>query len=164
MPPLVPTWNEIGWGLVFVAPLVFVNLLLFGPLANSFVILKRCQLFRDQVLVPLALQLDITSALIVSISAGIGEELFFRYMLQTEFGIFIASLLFAVLHFGPIIVNYYFIASIYLLFGLYFGAIFAATGSIWTAVITHAVYDFVALCYLKRVHLRQVTGQNTAPV
>ena len=147
--PLLPTAEEVGRGVVFVVPLVLINFLLFGPLADRLSPLKKCKVFRDEVLVPLARQLNVWSALCVALSAGVGEELFFRDLLQTELGLIVASLLFAFLHFGRVIVNYYFIASIYLLFGIYFGLLFAYTGSIWTAIITHAVYDFVALTYLR---------------
>jgi membrane protease YdiL (CAAX protease family) len=34
--------------------------------------------------------------------------------------------------------------------GLYFGWLLIASGSLWPPIVAHALYDFVALCYLLR--------------
>lgn len=142
-------------GIAFVIPLLFVNYVLFGPVSDHVRLLRPCRDFRETVVRPLANALDPATALFVSCLAGFGEEMFFRGMLQTEFGIVFASALFAILHFGPAIRSYVFIALIYLLFGFYFGLLFVHSASLWPPIITHLVYDFVVLVVLRANFTRE---------
>ncbi|MCB0343786.1 MAG: CPBP family intramembrane metalloprotease [Bdellovibrionales bacterium] len=149
------TAAHLTQGVAFVVPLLFVNYILFGPVSDHVRLLAPCRDFRETVVRPLANALDLPTALFVSCLAGFGEELFFRGMLQTEFGIVFASVLFAVLHFGPAIRSYLFIALIYLLFGFYFGFLFVYSGSLWPPILTHLVYDFVVLLVLRKMSLQK---------
>jgi len=91
----------------------------------------------------------------VSLAAGVGEEILFRGVLQQAFsrwlgpwiGVGVASLLFGALH--PFSWGYVLIASI---FGLYLGFCWIASGNLLVPVVTHGLYDFLALAYLLRVH------------
>ncbi|MCB0358640.1 MAG: CPBP family intramembrane metalloprotease [Bdellovibrionales bacterium] len=149
-PPLgIPGSEDVLLALQFCLPLLVFNFAFFGPLANRLSFLQGCRAFRDSIVRPLADALDPGSAFIVAALAGIGEELFFRGIFQTEFGLLVASLLFALLHFGPAIRSYLFIGSMYLLFGFYFGLMYDLTGSLWVPIISHATYDFVVLVVLR---------------
>lgn len=147
--PGLPTSTDILNGLIFCLPLLIFNLTLFGPLSNALEILKPCRQFKADIILPLARKLDFPSAVLISSLAGLGEELFFRGILQTEFGLIVASLSFALLHFGTAICSYIFIGSLYLLFGFYFGLMFETTGSLWAVIFTHALYDLIVILYLK---------------
>lgn len=79
--------------------------------------------------------------LVVATCAGVGEELLFRGLLQPAYGIWAASVLFALMHFhyGPSLL----MVQIFIM-GFAFGLIrnrFGTTGS----MITHASFDFIAL-------------------
>jgi uncharacterized protein len=92
---------------------------------------------------------------IVAAAAGLGEELLFRGLAQEglsrlvggEYGdwvaLAVASLLFGVCHW--LNTTY---AVLALLAGLYFGLLLMLTGSLWTPIVAHAAYDFIALVYL----------------
>jgi membrane protease YdiL (CAAX protease family) len=41
-------------------------------------------------------------------------------------------------------------AVLAMLAGLYFGLLLLLTGSLWTPIVAHAAYDFIALVYLVR--------------
>ena len=93
----------------------------------------------------------------VSIAAGIGEELLFRGLVQAGLSRLIgppagpwialaaASAVFGVCHW----LNTTYAAAAALA-GLYFGLIFWASDSLWTPIVAHALYDFLALLYLIR--------------
>jgi membrane protease YdiL (CAAX protease family) len=91
---------------------------------------------------------------VISLLAGIGEELLFRGVIQEAIsdwinpiiGLAFASLLFGFMH--PITVFYVVLATV---MGAYLGWIFIATGNLLPVIITHALYDFLALAYLTRV-------------
>lgn len=147
IPPL--RFADVVLGVALTLPLLLINYVCFGPLSGNVQALKGCREFKQYVVKPLAEKLDTTSALVVSLLAGVGEELFFRGVLQTEFGLVLSSVAFALLHFGPAIRSYYLVGTLYLLFGFYFGIVYHLTATVWVPIITHATYDFVALMYLK---------------
>jgi len=94
------------------------------------------------------LQLALISAL-----AGIGEEMLFRGVIQDTLsawinpltGVVLASLLFGLMH--PITPAYIVLAA---LMGAFLGWIFLVTENLLPVIITHGLYDFLALTYLTR--------------
>lgn len=96
----------------------------------------------------------LTNVIFISVFAGIGEELFFRGVLQRLFiralknpwaGIIFTALLFSALH-----VQFFgFIPR--LLLGILLGAIYWYSGSLLTAMVAHFVYDafFIILAYFQ---------------
>lgn len=146
---LVPAWWELGYGFLFCLPIFVLNYLLFGPFCDKYSFLKTCYDFKDRVVRPLADELDIISSGAVSLCAGIGEELFFRGVLQTEWGILVGALSFSLLHFGTAVRKYYALAVLYTLIGIYFGFLAYYFKSLYVAIAAHAAYDFLALLYLK---------------
>jgi membrane protease YdiL (CAAX protease family) len=100
---------------------------------------------------------------LVAAAAGFGEELMFRGLLQGGLAhwigspagpwiaLGIASLVFGVFHW--LNTTYALLAAVA---GLYFGWLLIATGSIWPPIVAHALYDFIALCWLLRPN--QVVG------
>lgn len=147
-----PTWNHLALGLLASVPLFAANFLLFGPLAERVRWLNSCHEFKDRIVRPLAAELDYRSGLVVACSAGIGEELFFRGLLQHSFGLVAASIAFALMHFGPAVVKYRLVATIYALIGAYFGLIYIWAGTLWVPVAAHATYDYFALIYMRYVY------------
>ncbi len=94
---------------------------------------------------------------LVAAAAGFGEELLFRGLVQAGLAKLIgapagpwAALVAASLVFGL----FHWLNKTYALLamvaGLYFGALLVATGSLWPPIVAHALYDFIALCYLLR--------------
>ncbi|WP_425408664.1 CPBP family intramembrane glutamic endopeptidase [Hyphococcus sp.] len=90
---------------------------------------------------------------LMAIAAGVAEELLFRGVLQTwlagffpvAVAIIASNLLFGVLHMRTVL--YAFIAG---LVGVYLGVIFTLTENLITPMVTHALYDAVALEYTRR--------------
>ena len=84
------------------------------------------------------------------LAAGIGEEMLFRVVLQTLFGILPAAILFAATHIAywkkPMVMLDVFVLALML------GALFAYTQSFWICAAVHAVYNFtVTILYKKRI-------------
>jgi hypothetical protein len=152
--------SQVVVGIAAIVPLLLINVLLFGPWAESTNWLQSCVSFRNTIVKPLADQLDLSSALVISLAAGIGEELFFRGVLQNEFGWIFASLLFALLHFGTACLRFRIVATVYLLVGLYLGWLYIYSGSLLTVIITHALYDWIALVVLRRLEVPEMEPGN----
>jgi membrane protease YdiL (CAAX protease family) len=88
---------------------------------------------------------------LISLAAGVGEELLFRGLLQAAIadwlhpwaGLGIASLVFGLAH--SITRTYAVLAT---LLGAYLGGLWLACDNLLAPMITHALYDFLALLYL----------------
>jgi len=112
----------------------------------------------------------------ISFLAGLGEELLFRGVFQTALvewtgdflphsptgamvGDWIAllavAILFGLLH--AVNIAYVVLAT---LMGLYLGWLWMATGNLAVPIVTHAVYDFLALGYILRGHRGETYTQR----
>jgi CAAX protease family protein len=85
--------------------------------------------------------------------AGVSEEVLFRGVAQVALArvlpeaaaLLAASVLFGLVHFAS--GTYAILAGV---MGLYLGVLFLVQGSLLTPIVTHALYDFVALVYVAR--------------
>jgi uncharacterized protein len=112
----------------------------------------------SEFLLPWMSQCRTIDLMLLSILAGVGEELLFRAFLQSLLGewlgvaggLVVASLLFGAAHW--ITTGYAVLAAVA---GFYLGAVWLATeGNTAVVIIAHGVYDFVALVFLMRWHRR----------
>ncbi len=93
----------------------------------------------------------IKNLIFISLFAGIGEELFFRAVLQRILirltqnpwmGIILAAAVFSAFHFQ----FYGFFPRLFL--GVLLGAIYWFSGSLWVAILAHFLYDATVIVYL----------------
>jgi len=118
-----------------------------GPLA-------RVKKFCDTEVVPLLDKSSWSEIALISLSAGVAEEMLFRGVAQAAignslgvtWGLVLASLAFGLFH--PISPTYMIIATI---LSVYLGAVFIAVDNLLTVMVIHALYDFAALGYLLRI-------------
>ena len=152
-----PTWTSLLSGILAAGPL----LLAMWWCSNSS--LKPLRTLMNQVeesLVPLFLGASSATLLLISVLAGLGEELLFRGVFQLGltawFGVPIAlvatSTLFGLAHL--ITPTYAVLAG---LIGVYFGLLAVATDSLLAPIVAHALYDWVALMYLVSPRRRKAT-------
>jgi uncharacterized protein len=93
----------------------------------------------------------IKNLIFISLFAGVGEELFFRGILQRIFiritqnpwmGIVLTAAIFSGIHF-----QFYGFFPRFLL-GILLGAIYWYSGSLWTAILAHFLYDAAVIVFL----------------
>ncbi len=139
-------------GLAAVAPLavglLVVNRFPIGPFS-------RLKEIVDRVVVPLFSRTTVFELAMISLVAGIGEELLCRGLIQEGLskafgppygiviGLAVGSIIFGACHW--ITRTYAILAT---LVGVYFGLLFILTGNLLAPVVAHAAYDFCALVYL----------------
>lgn len=115
--------------------------------------LERIRTFVDEVVRPLFRECTVADLAIISVLAGVGEELLFRGFLQQAFdtwlgpwpALAITSVLFGLMH--SITLTYTVLATAA---GAYLGWIALERGGLLSAAVAHALYDFAALVYLLR--------------
>lgn len=93
---------------------------------------------------------DVTplEAAVVSMAAGVGEELLFRGAVQVEFGLVAASVLFGLAHVGGRSSMIFGVWVAVMGFGL--GALVLLTGGLMASMVAHAAYDAAAIMYIRR--------------
>jgi membrane protease YdiL (CAAX protease family) len=144
----------VGWGALAAVPMlvgmIVTDRFPFGPF-------RELQKTVDDLVAPLFAPLTIFQLAVISILAGIGEEMLFRGLLQSGLaqgtdvrgGAWLAlagaSLAFGLCHY--LSATYFLVTT---LIGLYLGALFLWTDNLLAPIATHALYDFVALIYLVR--------------
>ena len=150
------TWSATAYSLLLCLPM-FVSLIFVTR--SRWELLVRFRKELDEKVLPIFLNSNIVDLAIISLLAGVGEELFFRGWMQTVLaersgvwvGILAASLIFGLLHYLSITYAIYALAT-----GIYLGVIYYVFGNLYIVMAIHAVYDFVALVYLVRKG-RQIT-------
>jgi membrane protease YdiL (CAAX protease family) len=113
--------------------------------------LRRIKDFFDRELAPALRGCGWPDLALISVAAGVGEEMLFRGVIQGALaralgpvaGVAGAAALFGLLH--PVSTAYVALAAA---LGAYLGAVWLATGNLLTAIVAHAVYDFIALVVL----------------
>jgi membrane protease YdiL (CAAX protease family) len=140
------------WGLAATGPMLLAMWLSdrcdLGPL-------RQLKLDFERLIVPLFARCQVWQLALISLAAGIGEELLFRGLLQDGIALWlggphaawialaVASILFGLAH--MVSLTYAVIAA---LIGAYLGAIMLLTQNVLTPIVAHGLYDFVALLYL----------------
>ena len=150
------SWPMLVVGLAATLPLAIVNLLVFFSAAAK----RRERVFRRfvvEVVLPLCGDLRALDALWIGLLAGVGEELFFRGVMNPALaralglplGAAAGSFLFAYVHFIGRGREYWPLVLFYTLFGLYFSVLVVACRNLLPAMIAHALYNFLAILYVR---------------
>ena len=134
------------YGLLMAAVLAVVNLYLLvrAPALPGVPSIRRLYV---EVMQPVFANLSVTEIAVISAVAGIGEELLFRGVLQSELGLFSASVMFGLAHMG---------GGGTLAFGCWvmvmggmLGILAIVTEGLLAPIIAHAVYDAAAMSYIR---------------
>ncbi len=156
-----PSWRGLLLGLAAAVPLIPVMLWCshseWGPM-------RRLMKEVDQAIAPFFARASVLALLIIAFLAGLGEELLFRGVIQpallelsgTAISLIVTSLMFGLLHL--ITPTYAILAAA---FGFYFGSLMLTTGDILVPIVAHAVYDVVALGFLRERGRREQNGPDT---
>jgi membrane protease YdiL (CAAX protease family) len=113
---------------------------------------RTWQLLQDLAL-PLFRPMSTLQMLVAAASAGLGEELLFRGLIQNwlylylgpTLSVFLTGLLFGVMH---SFTSFYFFLTTCI--GWVHGALFHWTNSLLAPMVAHALYDFACILYLVR--------------
>jgi hypothetical protein len=117
-------------------------------------VFSRHKQLMESLLRPLFGHWSVLQLFTISVVAGVSEEAFFRGAIQGSLAdrvnVIVAVVLAAAL-FGAFHLLTWTYAIIAAFIGAYLGLLWIWTGNLLTPMITHAVYDFVALVYFLRI-------------
>ena len=147
------TAEHLLLGLLAAMPVVVMILLAtFGPISKISAIelsMEKITSRLQRMLGSTVASLTAVDIVLLSAAAGIGEELFFRGMLQSYIGVIAAAVVFGLLH--ALTPAYFVLATV---IGIYFGLIYESTNNLLIPMVGHAAYDIFAL-YLLRWQFEQ---------
>lgn len=103
----------------------------------------------EQVLSPAFKNLKGIDIVFLSCVSGFCEEVFFRGLLLSRFGLIISSLAFAALHLPGL--KYWIYALWAALSGALFGWLFILSGSLWLPISAHALNNIIGMFLLRKV-------------
>lgn len=146
---MVPTWQDTALGVLLTVVMLLVATA--GSAASerweAWAFLRRWML---QV-APLFAEIRAREMILLSVVAGFGEEALFRGVVQPLSGIWLASLLFAVIHVLRWDSDGIKMMLFYTPFGLLLGGLYALTGNLWGCCVAHTLYDLIALWWIQQL-------------
>ncbi|MFJ8527140.1 CPBP family intramembrane glutamic endopeptidase [Bacillus sp. NPDC094106] len=92
--------------------------------------------------------MSVVQLLVVTFVIGFAEEFLFRGVLQTYFGLVIASLIFAILHIRYIMKPFLF--CFVCMISFVFGYVFQWTGNLFITIFAHFLVDFIMGLQLRK--------------
>ena len=154
---------SVGYGIAATLPLLGV---LRWCLRTEWGPMRRLVSLVENHLTPYLAGASAGGIVLLSLMAGIGEEVLFRGVIQAGLGerlpawlaVGIAALLFGVAHW--LTMSYAVFAA---LIGVYLGVLFLVTGNLLVPAVTHALYDVVALSVLVRLKPEAAPGVILPP-
>jgi CAAX protease family protein len=143
---------DLVWGIVATGPMLLGYAWLLRSSADFAADIRR---FFEHVVRPIFGPWSVPQLAIISLLAGLCEEVLFRGALQGGLSrltgappaLVVSSVAFGLAH--PVS-KYYMIAATVV--GLFLGGLFIATGNLLAPIVAHALYDFCALTWLLRLH------------
>jgi uncharacterized protein len=152
---LRPSWKGVLWGVLATIPLLT---LLWWILERAGGRLRELVEFVTEHLGPLIARRSVLVLALLSALAGFAEELLFRGVLQDGLGrllpsqiaLIVSSVLFGLAHFATS--TYAVLAGV---MGVYLGLLYQAQGSLFAPMVTHGLYDLIALVLVARRYQTQ---------
>jgi len=95
---------------------------------------------------------------VISAAVAIGEEILFRGVIQTHFGLIASSLLFAIVHYRYLFNWFLFVNIIALSFLI--GFIYFQTGNLLVTIIMHFLVDFLSGCIIRYKYIKKHKEQE----
>ncbi|MGC8783515.1 MAG: CPBP family intramembrane glutamic endopeptidase [Armatimonadota bacterium] len=146
---LHPTWQDTALGMLLA--MLMLAMAVAGSAASerwaAWAFLKRWMLQVS----PLFAEIHPREMILLSVVAGFGEEALFRGVIQSLSGIWLSSLLFAVVHVLRWDSDGIKMIAFYTPFGLLLGGLYIWSGNLWGCCIAHTLYDLIALWWIQRL-------------
>ena len=151
---------DLRSGVLALAATFPIVVFVFWGMRTEFALFARLRELVRETIVPLFASCSPLEILLISIMAGIGEEVFFRGFLQGSLArvldpwiaLVLVSVLFGLAHFASLV--YAIVAA---LIGFYLGTLLLLTGNLFVAILVHALFDFVAILFFSRMALPPAT-------
>jgi CAAX protease family protein len=145
-----PSLGAFLWGMAATVPL---GLGLAWMLSTRWSPIRRLVALVTEQIGPILAGCSVAELALLAVGAGVSEEILFRGVVQTGLAravpawlaLVTASVAFGLVHFAS---RAY--AAVAGVMGVYLGSLFLLQGSLLAPIVTHSLYDLVALLYVAR--------------
>ncbi len=149
----LPSVFVIALGLIFVMSLDSVIYLVnwfvgYHPFLNAF----------DSAIQKLFARVSVAAIITGGLLAALGEETFFRGVLQSEWGLVPTAILFALAHVGR---GFNLFAAWALLEGLIFGWLYQLSGNLLVPMVVHGLHDALSMVIARYLYKRVLPPADT---
>lgn len=145
VPHLVPVCIGIGGGLAIAIGDIMLYRLSVRIPSKVFAPIREL----IAIMAPMFAEVTLLDVFLIALSSGFCEEIFFRGVLQSVFGLVWSSLMFALVH-GPSARLFYYAVWAFVV-SILLGLLYIWTGDLWAPIACHAVNNFVAILHLRRI-------------
>jgi uncharacterized protein len=136
----------IGWGLAVAAGTTLLSMLCV-TLGKRFSLFAGLRKLSEELLAPLLRKLTPSDIFFLSLVSGFCEEVFFRGIVQSQWGLIPTSLAFGIFHDPSFKQKSYVIMAA--LAGLALGYLYQQTGNLWSCITAHAVHNMLSMIALR---------------
>ncbi|MBD3305946.1 CPBP family intramembrane metalloprotease [candidate division KSB3 bacterium] len=142
---LTPTLTNCGAGVLAGLILLALNYVIveYGSRYNAY--FRTLKQLIDQDVSPIFRHIVLPAVIFIAIISGVAEEIFFRGVLQAQFGLWLASAMFGLAHVWR---KAAFVYGVYAaIIGVFFGLMYRLSGNLWVPILAHVVNNFFAIVY-----------------
>lgn len=155
---LLPSLVNVEFWHLFYGVFTGLSLSLLGFSLTRVEKLKSFNQLVYEIMGPLFARSSITDIALIAASSGFCEEVFYRGVLQSQFGIIAASLIFGICHFAG---KQYFLYVIWAtLAGYLFGRLYEISHCLWLPIIVHSVSNFTSIFILRNILRKQSSEEK----
>ncbi|MFN8577895.1 MAG: CPBP family intramembrane glutamic endopeptidase [Candidatus Sericytochromatia bacterium] len=138
-------------GLAVSIILIFLSILI----ASTYEPFKKSMLILDEMIIN---KIQIRDIFPLALFSGVGEEIFFRGLLQEGIGIYFSNIIFALLHFPA---KEFWVYALWTLFaGLFLGNVYSYTNNLFIVIIAHVFNNFLALFIWKKFKHKIISNEK----
>ena len=160
--PFSFSFSAAAFGAIAAVPMLIFNILVFSYLSHDSARAPIYHRFKNDVVMPLCGDHTLLTAAILALCSGFAEEFLFRGALLIQLSVWlptvaacvIVSFFFSYVHFIGSLRLYWQLVLFYFLFGLYFCWIFIFSGDLLAPIVTHTLYNFLIILYLRRLYTK----------
>lgn len=118
-------------------------------LGKNLPVLRELRKMSQEILAPIVETLGPIDIAFISLVSGFCEEVLFRGVVQSQVGLWLASLFFGLFHDPTFKQKSYVLFT--MLAGLLLGYVYQQTGNLWSSISAHIFHNFFALLLLRYV-------------
>jgi membrane protease YdiL (CAAX protease family) len=145
--------QSLFYSVLFTLILLGTSFLAINILSKYIKFFKNLKHAYDEI-APISANISFGGALIISLFSGFAEEFLFRGVLQSLFGLIIASIIFGLFHVSSKKTLSYGLYTI--IIGFYFGFLYYFTGNLLVPIIVHCLNNFLSLFYMRYYYKKYI--------
>ncbi len=146
-----PSLGALFVGIMVGSFVLFSNFIFY--FLDAFLFGGKFKRIMEKEIYPIFARVSLLEIIGIALFSGVCEELFFRGVLMTEFGVLISSIAFGGMHTLGRGTAFLGVWSSFI--GMYFAIVYKATGNLFIPMVAHTFNNFMAVSYIRYFYFEQ---------